>query len=72
MERFVNFENNKYKGSLYDIKLGACSVLLDVIKELEVTKGAMILDGYEPEDSCIKFVDKAIENFKEKYEEIRV
>ena len=25
-----------------------------------VTKGAMILDGYEPEDSCIKFMNDLI------------
>ena len=25
------------------------------------TKGAMILDGYEPEDSCIKFMNELIE-----------
>ena len=25
-----------------------------------VTKGAMILDGYEPEDSCIKFMNELI------------
>lgn len=24
------------------------------------TKGAMILDGYEPEDSCIKFMNELI------------
>lgn len=32
-----------------------------VNNELNVTKGAIILDGYEPEDSCIYFIDKAIE-----------
>ena len=26
-----------------------------------VTKGAMILDGYEPEDSCIKFINELID-----------
>ena len=26
-----------------------------------VTKGAMILDGYEPEDSCIKFMNELID-----------
>ena len=26
-----------------------------------VTKGAMILDGYEPEDSCIKFMNVLID-----------
>lgn len=29
-------------------------------KELIYTKGAMILDGYEPEDSCIKFMNDLI------------
>ena len=26
-----------------------------------VTKGAMILDGYEPDDSCIKFMNELID-----------
>ena len=26
-----------------------------------ITKGAMILDGYEPEDSCIKFMNELID-----------
>ena len=25
------------------------------------TKGAMILDGYEPEDSCVKFMNELID-----------
>lgn len=31
-----------------------------VIDRIEITKGAMILDGYEPEDSCIKFLNELI------------
>lgn len=29
----------------------------EIIEKLKVTRGAMILDGYEPEDSCIKFMN---------------
>ena len=29
--------------------------------KVRYTKGAMILDGYEPEDSCIKFMNELID-----------
>ena len=32
-----------------------------IIEKLKVTRGAMILDGYEPEDSCIKFMNELID-----------
>lgn len=32
-----------------------------LLEKLQVYKGAMILDGYEPEDSCIKFMNELIE-----------
>ena len=32
----------------------------EIIEKLKVTRGAMILDGYEPEDSCIKFMNDLI------------
>ena len=33
----------------------------EIIEKLKVTRGAMILDGYEPEDSCIKFMNDLID-----------
>lgn len=35
-----------------------------IIDQLEITKGAMILDGYEPEDSCIKYMEELIQKLK--------
>ena len=32
----------------------------ELIGKIIATKGAMILDGYEPEDSCIKFMNDLI------------
>ena len=46
------------------------TILFDVITELETVKGAMILEGYEPEDSCVKYVEDTIDNFKNKYREL--
>ena len=71
-EQFKHFEKAKYRDSLFAANNAGAAILLDVIDELEITKGAMILDGYEVEDSCIKYVDEAINIFKEKYEEIHV
>ena len=33
----------------------------EIIEKLKATRGAMILDGYEPEDSCIKFMNDLID-----------
>ena len=33
----------------------------DLRGKIIATKGAMILDGYEPEDSCIKFMNELID-----------
>jgi hypothetical protein len=46
------------------------AMLYDVIEELKVVKGAMILEGYKPEDSCIKYMEDTIDNFKSKYREL--
>lgn len=46
------------------------AMLYDVIEELKVVKGAMILEGYEPGDSCIKYMEDTIDNFKSKYREL--
>ena len=45
-------------------------MLYDVIEELKVVKGAMILEGYKPKDSCIKYMEDTIDNFKSKYREL--
>lgn len=71
-EQFKNFEREKHRDSLYAANNAGAAMLLDVIDELEIMKGAMILDGYEPEDSCIKYVQQSIDIFTKKYEEIRV
>lgn len=69
-EVFENFENNKHYGSLYVVNRACAAILQDVIKELEVTKGAIILDGYQVEDTCVKFLDKSINIFREKHDEL--
>lgn len=46
------------------------AMLYDVIEELKVVKGAMILEGYKPKDSCIKYMEDTIDNFKSKYREL--
>lgn len=33
------------------------ATLMDVFDELKITTGAMILDGYEDDDSCIKYLN---------------
>ena len=35
-----------------------------LLEKLQVYKGAMILDGYEPEYGCIKFMNELIEEIK--------
>ena len=41
---------------------------LSVVKDkLEAMKGAMILDGYEPEDSCVWFVNDLIKELDKVY-----
>lgn len=34
------------------------------VDRASITMGAMILDGYEPEDSCVKYVQELIEELK--------
>lgn len=46
------------------------AVLYDVIEELKVVKGAMILEGYETEDSCIKYMEDIINQFKDEYRKL--
>lgn len=42
----------------------ALSLLQDVIDEAEITKGAMILDGYDEEDTCIHYMNGLIKELK--------
>lgn len=35
-----------------------------VIDKLHITAGAMILDGYEPEDSCVKYINDLIKELE--------
>lgn len=41
------------------------SVLDDVIDEVAIVKGAMILDGYDEEDSCIHYMNELVNELKE-------
>ena len=38
--------------------------LKDIIDKLKITRGAMILDGYDELDSCIKYMDELIEEIE--------
>ena len=37
----------------------------NIIDKIKVTRGAMILDGYDDYDSCIKYMDELIEEIEE-------
>ena len=36
----------------------------DIIDKIKITRGAMILDGYDEYDSCIKYMDELIEEIE--------
>lgn len=38
----------------------AKAIISDIIDEVAITKGAMILDGYDEEDSCIHYMNGLI------------
>lgn len=47
----------------------AKAIISDIIDEVAITKGAMILDGYDEEDSCIHYMNglfKELSNFNKK------
>ena len=47
----------------------AKAIISDIIDEVAITKGAMILDGYDEEDSCIHYMNSLVKellNFKKK------
>lgn len=50
-----------YQETQNDFKAGANYLKSLLLEKLQVYKGAMILDGYDPEDACIKFMNELIE-----------
>lgn len=50
-----------YQETQNDFKAGTNWLKSLLLEKLQVYKGAMILDGYEPEDACIKFMNELIE-----------
>lgn len=54
-----------YQETQNDFKAGANYLKSLLLEKLQVYKGAMILDGYDPEDSCIKFMNELIEEINE-------
>ena len=63
----ITYRIEKFENDLRRLKSGNFheQTLPDYKQELTgkiiSTKGAMILDGYEPEDSCIKFMNELID-----------
>lgn len=49
------------KAAIESFEAGAEYLKSFLLGKLQVYKGAMILDGYDPEDSCIKFMNELIE-----------
>lgn len=49
---------------------GAKDMLADVIDELKIAVGAIILDGYDEYDSCVKMLNEWIDDFKNKHVDI--
>ena len=39
-----------------------------VLNDLYITRGAMILDGYECYDSCVKYMDELISAYKNMFD----
>lgn len=55
-----NDENDNYI-EISNETVNAAIYRKELRDKIIVTKGAMILDGYEPEDSCIKFMNELID-----------
>ena len=62
VERFIRHEDKEYKfvSSVYS---NDCCLGYKIINDLKITRGAMILDGYDCYDSCIKYMDELIEKY---------
>ena len=50
----------KFVSSVYS---NDCCLCYKIINDLKITRGAMILDGYDCYDSCIKYMDELIEKY---------
>ena len=50
----------KFVSSVYP---NDCCLGYKIINDLKITRGAMILDGYDCYDSCIKYMDELIEKY---------
>ena len=58
IEKFENELRKLKSGKFHEQTLSEYKE--ELIDKVIYTKGAMILDGYEPEDSCIKFMNDLI------------
>ena len=43
----------------------AKAIINDIIDEVAITKGAMILDGYDEEDSCIHYMNGLVKDLSD-------
>ena len=61
------FKGNFTPDLIYDIRtINVCDYIskVKVLNDLKITRGAMILDGYDCYDSCIKYVDELIKSYE--------
>ena len=59
IEKFENELRKLKSGKFHEQTLSEYKE--ELIGKIITTKGAMILDGYEPEDSCIKFMNELLD-----------
>ena len=63
----ITYRIDKFENELRKLKSGKfheqtlSEYKEELVGKVIATKGAMILDGYEPEDSCIKFMNELID-----------
>lgn len=61
------FKGNFTPDLIYDIRtINVCDYIskVKVLNDLKITRGAMILDGYDCYDSCIKYIDELIKSYE--------
>ena len=61
------FKGNFTSDLIYDTRtVDGCDYIskVKVLNDLKITRGAMILDGYDCYDSCIKYVDELIKSYE--------
>ena len=61
------FKGNFTPDLIYDIRtVDGCDYIskVKVLNDLKITRGAMILDGYDCYDSCIKYMDELIKSYE--------